>query len=39
VHAYGEAYPVAGNDSAEGRQSNRRVEVILSEDKGTINPR
>jgi outer membrane protein OmpA-like peptidoglycan-associated protein len=39
VHAYGEAYPVAGNDSAEGRQSNRRVEVILSEDKGMINPR
>lgn len=39
VHAYGEAYPVAGNDSAEGRQSNRRVEVILSEDQGTVKPR
>jgi outer membrane protein OmpA-like peptidoglycan-associated protein len=39
VHAYGEAYPVAGNDSAEGRESNRRVEVILSEDRGTVMPR
>jgi outer membrane protein OmpA-like peptidoglycan-associated protein len=39
VHAYGEAFPVAGNDSSAGRQANRRVEVILSEDRGTINPR
>ena len=26
----GESYPVAGNDSAAGRQQNRRVEVIIS---------
>lgn len=25
----GEDYPVAGNDTAEGRQQNRRVEVII----------
>jgi outer membrane protein OmpA-like peptidoglycan-associated protein len=28
----GEGSPVADNDSAEGRQSNRRVELILTED-------
>ncbi len=26
---YGEGYPVAGNDSAWGRQQNRRVELLL----------
>ena len=26
---YGEYQPVAGNDSAEGRQKNRRVEVVI----------
>lgn len=26
----GEADPVAGNDSASGRQQNRRVEVVIS---------
>jgi outer membrane protein OmpA-like peptidoglycan-associated protein len=26
----GESHPVAGNDSAAGRQQNRRVEVIIS---------
>ena len=39
TQGYGESYPVAGNDSAGGRQSNRRVEVILSDDDGTIAPR
>ena len=39
THGYGEAYPVAGNDNASGRQQNRRVEVILSDDKGTVAPR
>jgi outer membrane protein OmpA-like peptidoglycan-associated protein len=30
----GEAYPVAGNDNAAGRQQNRRVELVFSDMKG-----
>lgn len=29
VQAFGEAYPVAGNETAAGRQLNRRVEVMI----------
>ena len=36
---YGESYPVAGNDTPAGRQQNRRVEIVVSEDGGTIAPR
>ena len=36
---YGESYPVASNDSAAGRQLNRRVEIIVSDDNGKITPR
>jgi outer membrane protein OmpA-like peptidoglycan-associated protein len=39
TRGYGEAFPVAGNDSAAGRQLNRRVEVIISDDSGNISPR
>jgi len=39
MQGYGEAYPVAGNESAGGRQMNRRVEVILSDDNGVVAPR
>lgn len=34
VRAYGEAYPVADNASAAGRQQNRRVEVLFSDAQG-----
>ena len=30
----GESYPVAGNDSAAGRQQNRRVEIVISDESG-----
>jgi len=36
---YGESFPVAGNDTPAGRQQNRRVEIIVSEDGGVISPR
>lgn len=39
TRGYGEAYPVAGNDTAAGRQMNRRVEIILSDSAGNIAPR
>lgn len=32
----GEGSPISGNDSAGGRQSNRRVELIFSEDHSRI---
>lgn len=31
TRGYGEAYPVAGNNTAGDRQLNRRVEIVLSE--------
>ena len=39
IHGYGEAHPVAGNESTTDRQLNRRVEIVLSEDDGKIRPR
>ncbi|MEO6422729.1 MAG: OmpA family protein [Candidatus Nitrotoga sp.] len=38
TRGYGEASPVATNDTAAGRQINRRVEIILSDDAGNIVP-
>lgn len=34
TRGYGEAYPVAANDTAQNRQMNRRVEIVLSDETG-----
>lgn len=34
VRGYGESLPVATNETAAGRQQNRRVEVVISEEGG-----
>jgi outer membrane protein OmpA-like peptidoglycan-associated protein len=39
LRGYGEAYPVAANDTASNRQLNRRVEIVLSNAGATIPPR
>lgn len=36
ARGHAERYPVADNDSAAGRQQNRRVEAVLSDDKGQL---
>ncbi|OGQ94536.1 MAG: hypothetical protein A2521_05030 [Deltaproteobacteria bacterium RIFOXYD12_FULL_57_12] len=36
IQGYGEAFPVATNDTEEGRRRNRRVEVIISDDQGVV---
>lgn len=39
TYGYGKAYPVADNSSAEGRAMNRRVEVLIADERGTLRPR
>lgn len=39
TRGYGDAYPVASNTTAAGRQMNRRVEIVLSRDDGTVKAR
>ena len=39
MKAYGEAFPVASNDTAANRQLNRRVEIVLSNEGAGIPPR
>jgi outer membrane protein OmpA-like peptidoglycan-associated protein len=36
TRGYGKSYPVASNDSAAGRQQNRRVEVIISDNDQSV---
>lgn len=39
ARGYGEMSPVASNKTAAGRQLNRRVEIIISEDGNDVAPR
>ena len=39
TRGYGESFPVAANDSTAGRQLNRRVEIVLSDEAGVVTPR
>ena len=39
THGYGKESPVASNGTPAGRQMNRRVEIILSDDKGNVTSR
>jgi len=34
VQGLGEKFPVASNDTASGRQQNRRVEIVFSDQSG-----
>lgn len=36
LRGYGEAHPIAGNATADDRQLNRRVEIILSDADGKV---
>jgi outer membrane protein OmpA-like peptidoglycan-associated protein len=36
TRGYGESLPVASNDTKAGRQLNRRVEIVLSDEQGTV---
>ncbi|MEO9038402.1 MAG: OmpA family protein [Gallionella sp.] len=36
TRGYGEAFPVANNGTAVGRQLNRRIEIIISDENGNI---
>jgi outer membrane protein OmpA-like peptidoglycan-associated protein len=36
ARGHADRYPIADNSTASGRQQNRRVEVVLSDQKGTL---
>lgn len=39
TRGYGQQYPVASNDTAAGRQMNRRVEIVISDEQGQVGER
>lgn len=39
IQGNGGSYPLASNDTAEGRQRNRRVEIVLSDEVGYVRVR
>lgn len=39
IRAYGEANPAVPNNTSKNRQLNRRVEIVISDEKGQIAPR
>ncbi|MDH3407373.1 MAG: OmpA family protein, partial [Gammaproteobacteria bacterium] len=39
IRGFGESFPVATNATDAGRQMNRRVEIIISDDQGQISTR
>lgn len=39
TRGYGETYPIAPNDTALNRQLNRRVEIVLSDERGVVGAR
>ena len=36
TRGFGESNPIATNETAANRQLNRRVEIVLSDDKGIV---
>ena len=39
IGGYGESFPVASNQTPDGRQLNRRVEVVVSDERGNLKAR